>query len=385
MECDNYCNAMRKWTMKTRISPVLPVVLITTMSMLLSNIHPVESAEALLFDNFDDGIADGWVEKVARCYDTQMWQSIPSASFWTVTDGQYFCGFLVDPSGSFDTGVSIVYDLNLTDCMIEVKVRFRKIERIDFNFKAGIVFGYTDIKSHYSFEISDEYNCVGFYRYDDENPAYGLSAKSVDYPIDADIEYQLEIEIEDDTFTGYIDGQKVLSWTDEEYTMGKVGLRARASDVFFDDFRVLDVKPPSISDVQTTPSQPTPDQAMIVTAVVTDNIEIKRVGLCYSTDGGKTWSNLSMSVTTGSGYTCSIPAQVEGTTVKYYIEALDNSLNKATSNIYSYTSKTSDTLGLTTEIIAVIVIVLIIIGAIPGALYFLRSKKEIETPRPPEV
>jgi len=385
MECSNYCNARRKWTMKTRTSPVISVLLITTMSMLLSSIHSVESAEALFFDNFDDGIADGWVEKVARCYDTTAWQSIPSASFWTVTDGQYFCGFLVDQYGSFDTGVSTVYDLNLTDCMIEVKVRFREIERIDFNFRAGIVFGYTDIKSHYSFEISDEYNCVGFYRYDDENPAYGVASKSVDYPIAADIEYQLKIEIEDDTFTGYVNGQKVLSWSDEEYTIGKVGLRGRASDVFFDDFRVLDVKPPSISDVQNTPGQPTPDQAITVTAVVTDNIEIKEVILCYSIDGGITWSNLSMSVTTGSGYTCSIPAQVEGTNVRYYIEALDNSLNKATSNTYSYTPKTSGTFALTTEMTLVIIGALIIIGAVLGSVYFLRSKKKIETPHPPEV
>ena len=218
------------------------ILLLTILS-----IRPVKSYEILFSDDFNDGVADGWVEKAVRCFDHSMWQSIPST--WIVLDGQYLCEFLQDPYGAFDTGVSTVYDLNLTDYVAEAKVRFKEVERTDFNFRAGIVFRYIDLKHYYSFEISDEYNCVLFVKYAEDDPAYGVSSKEIDYPIFPNVCYILTIVVSGSSFTGYLNYTELIQWQDSDYTLGGVGLRARASDVFFDDFIVSDEIIPEFSTV----------------------------------------------------------------------------------------------------------------------------------------
>jgi len=42
-------------------------------------------------------------------------------------------------------------------------------------------------------------------------------------------------------FTAYLNDQEVLSWIEETYLSGKVGLRARRADVFFDNFTVTEL------------------------------------------------------------------------------------------------------------------------------------------------
>jgi len=167
----------------------------------------------IFFDDFNDGIADGWTGTAGK---------------WSVINGEYFTSL-----GVVENGISVVNNLTLTDCAIEIKLRFTDA----VGFRAGIVFRYTDNEHFYAFVISHEYNKVGFHMYSPEYPEYGIG-EEVNYSINLNVDYTLKVEIHGETFTGYLNGQKMLSWTDGTYTIGKVGLCARRTDVFYDNFTV---------------------------------------------------------------------------------------------------------------------------------------------------
>ena len=313
--------------MKIYIYKIAFILFLFGTLSLVFNINLVSSSGlgVIFSDNFDDGIADGWVEKAVRCYDHQTWQMIPST--WKIMEGEYFCEFLSDPYGAFDTGVATVYGLNVTDCSIEVKIRFQKVARTDFNFRAGIVFRYIDIKHYYSFEVSDEYNCVGFWKYAEENPAYGVSGKEVEYPIFPNVTYTLRVDVSGQVFTGYVNGEKLLEWNDGSYVSGKVGLRARAANVFFDEFTVIDDKAPLIhKPIQEPLVDVEPSQNVKISVNVTDyGSRVKNVTLSYNLNNSAIWMNVSMTYNSTTGlYETIIPGQKAGTIVAYKIIAYDN-------------------------------------------------------------
>jgi parallel beta-helix repeat protein len=183
-------------------------------------VHIVRSDSSVLFhDNFEDGVADCWTEHLGT---------------WIAVNGEYFVSV-----GMVENGISTVNELNLTDCIIETKLRFADTE---VGFRAGIVFRYIDNGEHYSFELSNEYDSVEIIKYTPQNPGYGENiSTSLSYPINANVNYTLRIEIHGDTFTGYLNGQHMVTGKDDDYKAGKAGLRARRADVFFDDFIVFSV------------------------------------------------------------------------------------------------------------------------------------------------
>jgi len=173
---------------------------------------------AVIFsDDFNGGFADGWTENVGT---------------WNVINGEYNVAVV-------NNGISTVNGLNLSDCIIETNVRLNDSE---VGYRAGIIFRYIDERNYYSFEIGREYNEVGIIKYSDQNPDYGETKASVYqfFSINANVNYTLKIKIQGATFTAYLNEHEALSWTDETYESGKVGLRARRADVFFDNFRILD-------------------------------------------------------------------------------------------------------------------------------------------------
>jgi len=104
---------------------------------------------------------------------------------------------------------------------------------------------------------------------------------------------------------------------------------------------VIDRTPPVISNIARNPQQPQPADAVTVSANVTDpDSGVKTVTLRYSKDGGTTWLDVPMSVSTGTTYTANIPAQPDGTVVQYKIKAADNAGFSGESAVASYTSKT---------------------------------------------
>ncbi len=204
--------------LRKTVSWIMLTLLLVSMGTLTFNIQPVKAdPEVLFFDDFNDGIADGWTEHLGT---------------WNAIGGEYLVTVGVN-----ENGISTVDNLNLTDCVIETKLRFRDTE---VGFNVGIVFRYTDNEHLYTFEVSNEYDEVLFHIFTPEDPEWGHGPPCLAYPINSNVNYTLRVEIRGQTFTGFLNGQQVYEWTDGNYTSGKVGLRARRAHVFFDNFTVYD-------------------------------------------------------------------------------------------------------------------------------------------------
>ena len=179
--------------------------------------------EGIYFKDFNDGNADGWT---------------PRLGSWNVINGEYFVSV-----GIVENGISTVNGLNLTDCIIETQLRFTD----SVGYEGGIVFRYLDNSHYYAFQIGNEYDHIEIIEYSPVDPEYGdYSSRAFiqplygnnSIPINRNVNYTLRIEIQGTNFSAYLDGRKVLSWTDNSYSIGLVGLRARRADVNFDYFNV---------------------------------------------------------------------------------------------------------------------------------------------------
>ena len=92
--------------------------------------------------------------------------------------------------------------------------------------------------------------------------------------------------------------------------------------------------PPVISDVSHQPATVTSIDNVTITAVVTDDNAITSVDL-YWNDG--TLHSKAMTLQTGNTYSATIGPFTAGTTVTYYIQAVDNAPQATTSDTYSFT------------------------------------------------
>jgi len=129
-----------------------------------------------------------------------------------------------------------------------------------------------------------------------------------------------------------------------------------------------DNTPPDIGTPTHEPETPDPSEDVTVSVNVTDadtGVRPDGVILSYSTDGGETWNNVTMSKTTGDTYEGIIPGLSAGTQVKYMIIAYDYAGNEAVENkageYYVYTVipefPTWQTIALTLLLIGIIVVI----------------------------
>jgi hypothetical protein len=97
--------------------------------------------------------------------------------------------------------------------------------------------------------LGNTYDTLDFVKYSPEEPNYGevFAQLRADDLFQKDRDYQLRVVVAGESFTCFIDGESVLTGTDDSYSYGGVGLRARCADVHFDDFKVEDA---IISDVE---------------------------------------------------------------------------------------------------------------------------------------
>ena len=105
------------------------------------------------------------------------------------------------------------------------------------------------------------------------------------------------------------------------------------------EYTVLDTTPPSITDITFTPSEPNANEEVVIRAKVSDASGLEEVVLKYSTDGGQTWHDISMTNTGGGNYEATIPGQPAGTEVRFRIYARDIAGNEVESDEHSYTVK----------------------------------------------
>ena len=175
-----------------------------------------EESEVLFFDGYDDGVADGWTVKLGN---------------FEVIDGEYYT-----ENDFGEKSITIVDDLTCTDCTVEVNLRLKDTEG---GFQGAIVFRYTDNEYHYTFGVNAQGDCVSLEKYTPGNAHFGeLLAVNYSVSINLNTDYLVGICIQGNTFTGFLNGEEVLSVTDDAYTIGQVGLRGQKADIYFDNFTV---------------------------------------------------------------------------------------------------------------------------------------------------
>ena len=153
----------------------------------------------------------------------------------------------------------------------------------------------------------------------------------------------------------YVNGTLLASWTtsgtytydwdttklaDGSYEV-RLLVKDRAGNIYSAHIIVtVDNTEPTIGEPTISPESPTDEDDVTVKMSVTDALSgVKEVILSYSTDGGATWSNMTMTLGPDGYYTATIPRQPAGTTVLYKIYALDKAGNQAVSPKHSYTVK----------------------------------------------
>ncbi len=170
------------------------------------------------------------------------------------------------------------------------------------------------------------------------------------YQLDADSKARLYV----DGYQGYSDNTVLNQWQEVTYTYipaatgdVEVGLRYYdqngfpngVSNLIVDDFSVMvNVTAPVISNIAQTPAAPTVADAVDVSADITDDGTVASATLTWSNDGGTTTNDINMSVVSGNSYSTDtqIPAQAAGTTVTYFITAVDDNSETTVSSEYSY-------------------------------------------------
>jgi hypothetical protein len=102
---------------------------------------------------------------------------------------------------------------------------------------------------------------------------------------------------------------------------------------------------PTVDSLEQDPESPIDTDVVTITATVTDGTGVAEVILSYSTDGGSSWANVSMTSQAGNEWVASIPQQAAGTTVQYKIYSRDFLSNWAVSSEDSYLVEAPDTTG----------------------------------------
>jgi len=142
-------------------------------------------------------------------------------------------------------------------------------------------------------------------------------------------------------FTDY-DYPYEYMWNTTEYPDGTYMIKIIAYDgvgnvAGHEVIVIVDNTAPSIGGPTINPESPTEEDNVSVKVSVTDALSgVEEVILGYSTDGGATWSNMTMTLGPDGYYMATIPRQPAGTTVLYKIYALDIAGNQAVSPEYSY-------------------------------------------------
>lgn len=86
--------------------------------------------------------------------------------------------------------------------------------------------------------------------------------------------------------------------------------------------------PPTITDITITPQAPSENQPALVKAKIVDLNGMKQASVYYMT-AQKAYTRITMTAGSGGYYTAEIPGQASGVTVNYYIEAVNETDQKA--------------------------------------------------------
>ncbi len=141
------------------------------------------------------------------------------------------------------------------------------------------------------------------------------------------------------TYSGYIDASDINS-TNVHFAFKYISTSANSGTWQIDNISLTEIDPssitPVINNVINTPINPTPTDAIIISADVTDNGEIASVTLNWGNETDSLNNDVAMTISTGNTYSGEIPTQINGTMIYYTISAIDNDANSTTTTVYSF-------------------------------------------------
>ena len=140
-----------------------------------------------------------------------------------------------------------------------------------------------------------------------------------------------------------------------------------------------DKAPPVLGNISHQPNNPTSDDDVYITTSVTDlKSSVKEVNLYYSTNGGISWTKVSMNNTGGSDYAALIPRHKAGGKIQYYVEASDTASNQARTTTSSINLEQSTA---TNPLIDLFSLTLFIGAIIAAAIIALMLRRNLLTSR----
>jgi hypothetical protein len=180
-------------------------------------------------DDFEDGNADGWN------MGTGNWSvELEQDSSQVDVNNQVY---KFTPATGSEEGVFSGGDLTWTD--YEVRARVKAGTKEGSGAASGIAARYVDKDNYYLLRLhwNTGGNNVQLMR--KRNGAFAqVASKKIDLPV-IDRWYDLKLEVKGSSITGYVDGQKLIEYSDDSFVAGGVGVRAWNQTVAFDDFQVL--------------------------------------------------------------------------------------------------------------------------------------------------
>lgn len=133
----------------------------------------------------------------------------------------------------------------------------------------------------------------------------------------------------------------------------------------------VDTTPPSVSIPSYEPQPVMPNQEVMVSVSVSDmQSGVHNVVLSYGTDGGTTWTNTTMSHTTGDIYVGEIAGFGAETTVLYKVIGYDNAGNSVSTSTSSYAVETEASPPVET-LTAIVIVIFVLCGI---AIYVIKFR-----------
>ena len=196
---------------------------------------PVAQAAALLSENFDDGVADGW--------------SRSGGSWAVVADGS----LVYRQSGTSADAKAQVGSTTWTDYAVQARVK-----PTGFNGSArhvGVVARAQNMTSFYALALTN----TGRLEIIKRASGSPVTLAGVAASVVTGSWYTLRLEASGSTLTGFLNGTPVVSATDGAFAAGRAGLATYYASASFDDVLVETVSgvPPS-SPPPTSPTSPPP-------------------------------------------------------------------------------------------------------------------------------
>jgi hypothetical protein len=183
----------------------------------------VASGEELLFEDFEDGVADGWIAGKD--------DEGADLGSWTVASGVYQA-----LEATSDPSWAVGGDLLWTDQLIETKVRFPAGSAIE-DATVFLVARFQNFDSYYFMEFYGDGHLKIRVK------AAGSTSDLGDYdysevPLAPDTWVSIALSVKGSEVKGYFNGAEVLTASDSSLPSGGVALAARDSAADFDDVKV---------------------------------------------------------------------------------------------------------------------------------------------------